>query len=146
MASKRKFSFSALIARLLVSLLLVFATYNPSGYSIFHWLVAEDVAPASLKLLALIVLAMLYYAIFRVIFAAFRWSGLIAASLVSIGLSFLAVPFFLPETSDSWSASIILLATQYVVPTSLALVMAFGVSWSHIVQRLTGQQSKRAVG
>jgi hypothetical protein len=144
MASKRRFSLSSLIARLLVSLLLVFATYNPSGYSIFHWLTADGNGPMSLKIIALLALAILYYAIFRVAFGAFRWSGLFAATLVSVFLSLTVVPIFLPDDLDSRLATI-LLAAQYVVPTSVALVMAFGMSWSHVIQRLTGQLQKRYV-
>jgi hypothetical protein len=146
MASKRKFSFAALLARFLVSLLLVFATYNPSGYSIFHWLTGVWDGPTSAKVLVVLALAMLYYAILRVVFAAFRWSGLLAAAVVSIIASLVVVPVFLPEGSDSGPLSITLLAVQYVAPTSLAMVLAFGISWSHIIQRLTGQQSKRTVG
>ena len=73
-------------------------------------------------------------------------SILLLGGAVAIIASLVVVPVFLPESSDSWSLSIILLAAQYVVPTSLAMVMAFGMSWSHIIQRLTGQQSKRTVG
>lgn len=144
MASKRRFSFSSLIARLLVSLLLVFSTYNPSGYSIYHWVTAGGDGAMPLKIAALLALAIVYYAILRVAFGAFRWSGLLAASLVSVLLSLVVVPVFLPDNLGSRSATIVL-AAQYVVPTSVALVMTFGMSWSHVIQRLTGQLQKRYV-
>ena len=31
------FNFASFLGRLVAALILVFATYNPSGYSYFHW-------------------------------------------------------------------------------------------------------------
>ncbi|MSP49527.1 MAG: hypothetical protein EXQ95_09395 [Alphaproteobacteria bacterium] len=143
MAAKRRFTISSLIARLVASLALVFSTYNPSGYSLYHWLTAGN-GPTPLKVLALLASVILYYAILRVAFGAFRWSGLLAASLVSILLSLLLIPIGLSDHMDASGPSVVLLA-QYVAPTSLALVMTFGLSWSHVVQRLAGQLQKRYV-
>src|SRR4029079_16296053 len=98
---------------------------------IYHWLIAGEASPISLKVIALLALAVLYYAIFRAVFGTFRWSGLAAAALVSVLFSLLVVPIFLPDNSGSTMAAVIL-AAQYVVPTSVALVMTFGLSWSHI--------------
>ncbi len=61
------FSGSALVVRLLVSLALVFATYNPTGYSFYHWLIDTGSGPLSLKLLAAVSLAMIYYAATRIV-------------------------------------------------------------------------------
>jgi hypothetical protein len=144
MAAKRIFTFSSLMARLAISLLLVFATFNPSGYSIYHWLIAAGSAPISLKLVVLIAVAMIAYTIFRVVFAAFRWSGLIAASLAAAGAGLLVIPIAVPEPFES-SESPILLTIEYVAPTALALVIAFGLSWSYLIERLTGQLQKRYV-
>ena len=143
MAAKRKFTFASLIVRLGASLLLVFSTYNASGYSLYHWLVASDNAPMSLKALALIALTILYYALLRVVFAAFRRSGMIAASLVSILISLLLLPITMPDSASPEGSAV--LAAQYAGPLALALVMTFGMSWSHMIQRLTGQLQKRYV-
>ena len=34
----RRFTFGSFLGRALLAALLVFATYNPSGYSYYHWL------------------------------------------------------------------------------------------------------------
>jgi hypothetical protein len=143
MASKRRFSLSSLIARLVVSLLLVLSTYNPSGYSIYHWLIAGEVGPISLRAFALLALAILYYAIFRAVFGAFRWPGLIAAGLVSVLCTLLLVPVVAPHAGSPLAS--FLLAGQILAPVALALIIAFGLSWSHLIQRLTGQLQKRYV-
>src|SRR5204862_6811154 len=70
------FSLSSFAIRLLVSLFVVLATYNPTGYSLVHWLIDRAAGPLSLKLLASIGLATLYSAVFRLVLAAFRLPGL----------------------------------------------------------------------
>jgi hypothetical protein len=56
MAAER-FTTQKFLGRLAAALVLVFATYNPSGYSYLHWVTAEE-AP-SLRLLILVGLALL---------------------------------------------------------------------------------------
>ena len=135
------FSASSLLARLLISLLLVFATYNPTGYSVCHWVVAAGSGPISLKLLAALSLAMIYYAIIRIVLAAFRLSGLIVAALVII-LGF-AEMSLLGKPPDSWRVYVVL--AQYGVLLAIAMIMSVGVSWSALIERLTGQLQKRYV-
>jgi len=47
------------------------------------------------------------------------------------------------DASLSWRAWILL--AQYAVLVALTLVITFGISWSYIIERLTGQQQKRYV-
>ena len=141
MAAKRKFTLVRLIARLVLSLLLVFATYNPSGYSIFHWLIEGTDGYMSLRVFSVLLLLILYVAIFRAVYGVFRWTGLAAVSLVAVLVSLLVV-----QPSPSGSAeNVFVLVMQYVVLVSIGLVMASGLSWAHLMQRLTGQLEKRYV-
>ncbi|MSO65861.1 MAG: hypothetical protein EXQ85_08720 [Alphaproteobacteria bacterium] len=144
MATKQPFNLSGLPSRFVFSLLVVFATYNPSGYSFYHWLIDVNSALISLKIFTSLLVIILYYAMFRVLYAAFRLSGLVAASLAALLFSFLLITHSLSQGSGSeWSFYFLL--AQYVVLFSLAIVLAFGLSWSHLIQRLTGQQQKRYV-
>jgi len=134
-----------LLARFLFSLALVFATYNPTGYSFFHWIVTDiGVGPLSLKVIVAMTLVMIYYAIFRVVFAAFRRSGLIvgglAAFLFATELASIVAGL---QSEPSWH--FYLLLSQYVALCGVAIVLSFGVSWSHLIERLTGQLQKRYV-
>ena len=142
MATKQPFRLSGLMSRLLFSLLVVFATYNPSGYSFYHWLIGVSDAFVSLKIVVSLLVAILYYAMFRILYAAFRLSGLIAASLAALLFSFVLITNSLSHGSGSAWPFYFLLA-QYVVLLSLAIVLAFGLSWSNLIQQLTGQLQKR---
>src|SRR5882672_1947861 len=135
------FSVSSLLVRLLISLLVVFATYNPTVYSVCHWVVADGAGPLSLKLLAALSLAMIFYAIIRIVFSAFRLSGLIVAALVIV-LGF-AEMSLLGKPPDSWRVYVVL--AQYAVLLAIVIIMSVGVSWSALIERLTGQLQKRYV-
>lgn len=133
-----------LVARLLFSLTLVFATYNPTGYSFFHWITYPGAALPSLKAIVAVALVMIYYAMFRVVFGALRRSGIImgglAALLFATELARIVAGW---RSHPSWNFYVVL--AQYVTLCGIAIVIALGVSWSHLIERLTGQLQKRYV-
>ena len=137
------FSGSSLVVRLLFSLVLVFATYNPTGYSFYHWLIDAGAGPLSLKLLATLSLAMVYYAAFRIVLAAFRGSGVIVAGLVVLLCVIELALLIRGPKARSWQVYVE--AGQYVVLLALAIIVSFGISWSSLIERLTGQLQKRYV-
>ncbi len=131
-------------ARFLFTLGLVFVTYNPTGYSFFHWISDIGAGPASLKAVVALTLVMIYYAILRVVLAAFRRSGLImgglAAFLFATELANIVARW---RSQPSWHFYFLL--GQYVALCGIAIVLSLGVSWSHLIERLTGQLQKRYV-
>ena len=54
------FGIQRFVARWLAAMFLVLATYNPSGYSYYHWVSELDIGNWILKLLVAVVLAILY--------------------------------------------------------------------------------------
>jgi Family of unknown function (DUF6524) len=54
------FGIQRFITRWLAAMFLVLATYNPSGYSYYHWVSELDIGNWILKLLAAVALAILY--------------------------------------------------------------------------------------
>ena len=126
------FTLSSYLARLIAALVLVFATYNPSGYSYYHWFEhsLSDFNP--LVALAGVVLLI-------------GWVMFIRATLRSLGALgiILAVAFFgslLWLVIDwGWVAPDNIDVISYIILALLAAVLATGVSWSHIRRRLTGQ-------
>jgi hypothetical protein len=131
-------------ARFLFSLALVFATYNPTGYSFCHWIIDVGAGPASLKVIVAVTLAMIYYAIIRVVFAAFRRSGLIVGGLAAVLFAAEVASVVAPRGSQPiWHFNLVV--AQYVLLCAIAIVLSFGVSWSHLMERLTGQLQKRYV-
>ncbi|MGW8227429.1 MAG: DUF6524 family protein [Gammaproteobacteria bacterium] len=118
--------------RFLLALLLVFATYNPSGYSYFDWGIKNIADFSILKLFAGVVLLI-------------GWAMFIRATLVSLGPFgiTLAVAFFgtLLWLVVDWGlipASSVK-AVTYLILVAASAVLATGMTWSHIRRRLSGQ-------
>jgi hypothetical protein len=131
-------------ARFLFSLALVLATYNPTGYSFYHWIIDFGDGLLSLKVVVALILAMIYYMLFRVVFAAFRRSGMIVGGLAGVLFATeLARVVAAQQSQHSWHFYFLL--GQYVTLCAVAIVLSFGVSWSHLMERLTGQLQKRYV-
>ncbi len=129
-----EFSFMGFVWRFMAALVLVLVTYNPSGYSFFHWAHAAFSA-GGLEALHFFVGALL----------ATGWAILLVATNRSLGLVGLVLGIVLLGTlvwlladlgvlsADTWSAK------AWVALVCLALLLAVGLSWSHIWRRLTGQ-------
>jgi hypothetical protein len=144
MASKRKFSLGMLVQRLLVSSVLVFATYNPTGYSVSYWMLQPDDGPLALKAIVLLASALIYYTVIRIVLGAFRLAGLVLASLLAMLASIEIVAHALHADSPTPAVTYWVMA-QYALLTASVLIMAFGMSWSYLIERLTGQLQKRYV-
>lgn len=132
-----RFSGQNLLLRLFVALVLVFATYNPEGYSYYHWVIVklpETGLPGFDVLKAFVGMVLLI-----------GWVIFLRATLHSLGAigTLLAVAFFgtllwlgtdrgiIPSDSQR--------AISYIVLLIISGVLAAGVSWSHIRRRITGQ-------
>ena len=128
----RVFGWSNFLIRLVVATFLVFATYNPSGYSWVHWL-----QKAENKIDPLIIVAGVLLLIGWVIFlrATARSLGFIGSLLVLLlfGTMIWAMVFY------GWLSLDKPTTISYVALILLSLLLAIGISWSHIRRRLTGQ-------
>jgi hypothetical protein len=128
----RSFNFTSFAIRLAAAFALVFSTYNPSGYSWYHWFTrAED------KVDPLIALAAIVLVIGWVIFirATVRSLGVVGTSLAVIFFAvivWLLVDFNLLSLDNTTALS-------YIVLVILSAIMALGLSWSHIRRRMSGQ-------
>jgi hypothetical protein len=144
MASKTKFSLGMLVQRLLISSVLVFATYNPTGYSVSYWILQPDDGPIAAKAIVILASALIYFAVVRIVLSAFRLAGLVLASLLALLASIEIVAHAFHADSPSPAVTYWVMA-QYALLTASVLIMAFGMSWSSLVERLTGQLQKRYV-
>ena len=131
MATQR-FNFFDFLIRLAAAMFLVFASYNPSGYSWFHWIsdAANRFDPVILFTGVVLLIGWVIYlratarslGVFGIILALAFIASLIWV-LVDLGLLSVENPTFF----------------QYIVLFVLSLVLATGMSWSHIRRRMTGQ-------
>lgn len=115
---------------------VVFATFNPTGYSYYHWIVGTGDAQLALKVAAGLALGTAYLAAVRIARVALGSSGfitgLVAATLVSIAMLSLVSP-------GTRFAEVV----HYLHLVSVGTTLAVGVSWSHIKHRVTGQATMR---
>ena len=115
---------------------VVFATFNPTGYSFYHWIIGSGDALVPLKVAVGLGLATAYLVAVRVARVALGMSGfitgLIATTLVSIGMLSLVSP-------GTRFAEVV----RYLHLVAVGTTLAVGVSWSHIKHRVTGQWTTR---
>lgn len=122
--------------RLLFALVIVLLTFNPSGFSFFHW--ARDAFFAS-SLGPLHALAGVALLIGWVIFvkATSQSLGLVGVVLVAALFGVLVWMLFFYDVVANADFSTIV----WIALTGVALVLAVGMSWSHIRRRMSGQAS-----
>lgn len=120
--------------RILASLALVLFTYNPSGFSAYHW-ISSAIGQSAFGPLHLLLVGVLLagWAVFWIAtWKALDTFGVILATIILGALVWLMYDIGLVE---SRSASTI----TWIVLITLSLVLAIGLSWSHIWRKMTGQ-------
>jgi branched-subunit amino acid transport protein AzlD len=124
-------SFSGTLVRIALALALVVATFNPTGYSLFHWITAAPVAFTPGKALAALALAIGWVVCLRTAFIALGKVG------VLLGLALFSVLAWLLVDRD-----VVSLTGSGIVWLALVVVgvlLGIGLSWSLLRAKATGQ-------
>ncbi|MCB1751477.1 MAG: hypothetical protein KDI74_07110 [Gammaproteobacteria bacterium] len=127
-----RFSLASFLTRLAAALLLVFATYNPSGYSWYHRFINTPDKLDPLLILAGLVLLIGWIIYLR---ATLRSLGIVGTTL-ALALFCVFIWLLIDRGILSLDETTLL---EYVGLIIIALIMAIGMSWSHIRRRLSGQ-------
>ncbi|MCB1865091.1 MAG: hypothetical protein KDG50_06645 [Chromatiales bacterium] len=127
-----KFGWSNAFVRLILALLLVFATYNPEGHSFYHWAIAPPMEITAIKVFVFVALLIGWVILLR---ATLRSLGPVGMVLAIAFFGTLAWLFLDWMNLDPGNTRIM----TYVIELCLALVLAAGVSWSHVRRRISGQ-------
>ena len=133
--AKNKFSFINFVQRWVFALILVGASYNPTGYSLYHWY--SEVLPAFEQFTPVMVVSGIVLLIGWVIYlrATMRSLGLVGSVLAAALLAALIWwAFDLGWLSQDDSTILAWVGVVFV-----SLVLGTGMSWSHIRRRMTGQ-------
>jgi len=127
-----EFTASSFLGRWAFAAILVFSTYNPSGFSYISWLLAEETVFGPVLAIIGLILLIAWIIYLRATFLSMGWLG------ISLGVALFAAIIWL-LVDIGWlsleSTSII----TYLALLLLSLILATGMSWSHIRRRLTGQ-------
>jgi hypothetical protein len=138
--SREGIGWSGFFLRLAAALALVYATYNPWGVSYVHWIVgawqpADESswgASPALKFVIGVALAIAWVIYTNAARRSLGGVGILLVVALCAGVIWLLVE------QDVVSASGIP-ALTHIGLVVVALIMAVGMSWSHVRRRLTGQ-------
>jgi hypothetical protein len=125
-------SFRGVVGRLLASLVLVMATFNPTGYSFVHWIAGNFPHLEPIQLVVGIALLGMW-----LFFLHATWRSLGTLG-VALGLAFLAALVWL-FASWGWFHSASHNALIWLALFMIACLLTFGLSWALIQRRISGQ-------
>jgi hypothetical protein len=141
MATTKDLTWGGIAVRFLAALLLVYFTFNPTGFSWFHWTIKPmiDMPTAALgtlnplKVLAGIALAACWWFFLQ---ASQRSLGVVGAFfiLALVATFFWALSYWHIFTPGSSTA------IAHLTLITVALILGLGLSWSSVKRRITGQQ------
>ena len=127
-----EFTVGSFFGRWAFALALVLGTYNPSDYSYVSWVFAEGTTFGPVVAIVGILLLIGWIIYLRATFISLGWLGIVLGTALFACLIWLFVDLgWLSLESPgtiTWLALVL-----------LSLILAFGMSWSHISRRLTGQ-------
>jgi Family of unknown function (DUF6524) len=128
----RNLSIGGVIGRFLASLILVFATFNPTGYSFVGWIASNF---PHLEPLQLVVGIGLFAVWLFFLHATWRSLGTLG---VALGLAFFAAMIWL-FTSWGWFSLSNHNAVIWVVLSMMACLLTLGLCWALLQARISGQ-------
>ncbi len=127
-----RLTLSGFLLRLAFALVLVFATYNPSGYSYLQWFISGLPKVTAVEALAGVALLIAWVVFVRATFRALGGLGLMLAALALGVVIWLLVSMGWLDLKNHGALGWLLLVM-------LSIVLAIGLSWSLVQRRLTGQ-------
>jgi 4-amino-4-deoxy-L-arabinose transferase-like glycosyltransferase len=132
------FTAISVLLRWFVALFGVFATYNPSGYSYFHW-VQQGHGQVALRVFAGVALVIFYVVHLRATLRSLGPIGIGLATALFGSIAWLLTQWHVVDLARPDDQSVVSLAIT-------ASVLGVGMSWSAIRYRISGQYDSEDVG
>ena len=132
------FSLSSFFIRFTCALALVLTTYNPSGYSYYHWILNHGDTSLPLLVLTGVILTIGWAIFLRATLRSLRPIGMVLAGALFGCFIWLAVDLNLISVTGELFIYFILIVC--------AAILGIGMSWSHIRRQLSGQADMDDVG
>jgi hypothetical protein len=134
-AGAANFGLSGIASRILLSLFIVFATYNPSGRSFYHWVLADG--PITPRILVGLILFGTYASLLYATWELLGFAGMLLVIAICISTAYMLEQANLIDLQASDTRWIVVL-------TTIGVTMGWGMSYSLLFVRLTGIQHARA--
>ena len=128
----RNLTLGGVISRFFASLILVLATFNPTGYSFIHWIGGNFPHLAPLQAVVGIALVGLW-----LFFLHATWRSLGTVG-VALGLAFFAAMIWL-FTSWGWFSMSNHNAVTWAILCMMACLLTLGLCWALMQARISGQ-------
>ena len=127
-----EFNAGSFVGRWIFALALVLGTYNPTQWCYYNWATAESTTFGPIVAIVGIVLLIGWIVFIRATFMSMGWLGITLGTALFGCLVWLMVDQgWLSLDSEGMIA--------WVVLVILSLILATGMSWSHIRRRMSGQ-------
>jgi hypothetical protein len=125
-------SWTGVLVRIVIGLAVVFATYNPTGYSFYHWLTAPPPGITALKALAGVVLLIFWLVCLRTAYVSMGMVGMVLGGALLAALVWVLVDAKMLDPGKPHEMT-------WIVLVILGVLLGVGLGWSLIRARTTGQ-------
>ncbi len=121
-----------LLVRVLVAAIIVFATYNPSGKSIFHWVYNNDNPTDAWVILTAIIAILLNIALLIAAWKALGMLGTVIVLILFAALAYLSL-------QEGWVTAGNAASLQWLGLILYSVFLGIGLSGAILWRRATGQ-------
>lgn len=128
----KQLTWSGVLLRFVFAILIVFASYNPEGYSYFHWGIKHFIPLEPLKVIAGILLIIGWVIYIRATQRSLGNVGLILVTSLCVAILWLLIDM-------GWTSEDSFRFYSYAGLVIITLILTVGMCWSHIRRRLSGQ-------
>ena len=123
---------TGVVLRFLFALLLVLLSYNPTGYSYFHWLHNNMHSLTPYLAIAGLVLIIGWVVYLRATFNSMGFIGVVLACALFACFIWLLIYWKMLDTTNTSGIA-------WAIEILLALLLAIGMCWSFFSRRISGQ-------
>ena len=127
-----EFNIGSFLGRWIFALALVLGSYNPTEWCYFSWATAETTTFGPIVAIVGLVLLIGWIMFIRATFMSMGWLG------ITLGAALFGCIVWL-MVDQGWLALDSEGTIAWVVLIILSLILAVGMSWSHIRRRMSGQ-------
>jgi hypothetical protein len=128
------FSIAGFAWRIAFALAMVLLTFNPAGYSYYHWVSGNFPSFTPVQAVAGIALIVLWIFLWRSMMQAIGTLGLVLMAALTAAFVWLFVSWGWLDVTNATTMT-------WVVLIALGLILGIGMSWAIIRRELTGQAS-----